>query len=363
MSGCDRCSGRAQERTYPEGLHGRLYLAPPLGHTTGTIKRLVRESRLSLSEAAEGTLCVEAGREEMTTLSGALRRELSAAEMKDTRAVILPAEAEFGISDLAGVRDLGTLTALVEAAWLREIAREDRFTVHFQPIVRAAEPEQVFAYECLLRGLDGEGALVSPGPMFDAAREAGLLFELDRRARIKAIEEASAHDIRQNVFINFNPTSIYDPVYCLRSTMEAIDRSGIPAENIVFEVTETDEVRDTEHLYRTLEFYRNAEFRIALDDLGAGYSSLNLLARLRPDFVKLDLFLTRDVDADPYKAMVAKKVMDLARELGATVVAEGVETEEEWRWFRENGADLVQGYFFARPASPPPSPASLYAAR
>lgn len=145
--------------------------------------------------------------------------------------------------------------------------------------------------------------------------------------------------------------------------MQAIDRSGIPAENIVFEVTETDEVRDTEHLYRTLEFYRNAGFRIALDDLGAGYSSLNLLARLRPDFVKLDLFLTRDVDADPYKAMVAKKVMDLARELGATVVAEGVETEEEWRWFRENGADLVQGYFFARPASPPPSPASLYAAR
>ncbi len=98
---------------------------------------------------------------------------------------------------------------------------------------------------------------------------------------------------------------------------------------------------------------------MALDDLGAGYSSLNLLASLRPDFVKLDVGLVRDVDRDPYRTAIAAKLLDLAKDLGVIVVAEGVETEEQWRWLVAHGADLAQGFFFARPASPPPVPATV----
>jgi EAL domain-containing protein (putative c-di-GMP-specific phosphodiesterase class I) len=198
--------------------------------------------------------------------------------------------------------------------------------------------------------------------MFDVARSAGLLFNLDRAARLKAIEEASRFGVETNVFINFNPTSIYDPVYCLRSTVDAVERSGITADRIVFEVTESEEIRDTGQLLDILAFYRRAGFRVALDDLGAGYSSLNLLTELRPDFVKLDMTLVQGVDKDPYKATIAAKLLELAASLGVSTIAEGVETQEQWRWLLANGADYVQGYYFAKPASPPPIPAMAYEA-
>ena len=95
---------------------------------------------------------------------------------------------------------------------------------------------------------------------------------------------------------------------------------------------------------------------MALDDVGAGYNSLTLLTRLRPDFVKLDMELTRGVDRDRYKARVVGKLLEMARDIGARTVVEGVETDGEWVWARAHGADFVQGYLFARPATPPPVP-------
>src|SRR5438270_2248797 len=111
---------------------------------------------------------------------------------------------------LSRMQYLATLAALVRGEWLLDMLREDRLTVHFQPIVPAVDPGEVFAYECLLRGLDGRGALVGPGPMFETARRAGLLFNLDRAARTKAIWEASELGLGQNIFINFDPASVYD---------------------------------------------------------------------------------------------------------------------------------------------------------
>lgn len=197
--------------------------------------------------------------------------------------------------------------------WLLNMLREDRLGVHFQPIVPTANPGEIFAYECLLRGLDGEGALVNPGAMFGAARDAGLLFNLDQTARMKAIEEASGLGLEANIFINFNPTSIYDPKYCLMSTMGAIRKSDLSPNRIAFEVTESVQVKDDRHLRNILDFYRESGFRDALDDLGAGHSSLNLLATLRPDFVKLDMGLLQDVDRDPYRAAIASKLLEAPR--------------------------------------------------
>lgn len=96
-----------------------------------------------------------------------------------------------------------------------------------------------------------------------------------------------------------------------------------------------------------------------MDDLGSGYSSLNLLHRLRPDFVKLDMQLIRGVHADPYKATMASRLLGLARDLGVLSVAECVETPEELEWVREHGADYVQGYLVARPGNPPRLGAAL----
>ncbi len=126
-------------------------------------------------------------------------------------------------------------------------------------------------------------------------------------------------------------------------------------------MTESEEIKDQKRLKRILDSCRESGFKVALDDLGAGYSSLNLLSSLRPDFVKLDASLIRDVDCDPYRAMIASRLLKLAKDLGVTVVAEGVETEEQWLWLITHGVDFVQGFFFGRPASPPPVPTPLYA--
>jgi EAL domain-containing protein (putative c-di-GMP-specific phosphodiesterase class I) len=179
------------------------------------------------------------------------------------------------------------------------------------------------------------------------------LFQLDLAARRSAIQAAHRHRVRSLIFINFTPTSIYDPQFCLRSTVGAIDEAGISHDQIVFELTESDRTQEIEHLQAILRFYRSAGFRVALDDMGSGYSGLNLLHQLRPDFIKLDMELTRNVHQDPYKALIAEKVLDIAQKLQIQTVAEGIESPEELAWVREHGADFVQGYCIARPSPQP----------
>jgi EAL domain-containing protein (putative c-di-GMP-specific phosphodiesterase class I) len=100
---------------------------------------------------------------------------------------------------------------------------------------------------------------------------------------------------------------------------------------------------------------------VALDDLGSGYCSLNLLASLRPDFVKLDIGLAQGPGRDPYRAAISRKLIELADDLGVAVIVKGIETEEQWRWLAAHGAEYAQGYFFAEPASPPLIPARAHA--
>ena len=327
MSKCSRCE--SLPTGWPED--GLLYLSPPLAHTRGTIRRLLWESGLLFGDPLNDVLAVEVAPEDLRRLCELLFGGLSEAELKDCRALLVEKGSTFGLGMLSRMQDLATLTAVVRYEWLVDMLREDRLIVHFQPVVSVADPSEVFAYECLLRGLDGRGALVSPGGMFEATRRAGLLFNLDRAARTKAVWEASELGLAQRVFINFDPASIYDPAYCLRSTMGAVQRSGLSPDRIVFEVTESEEIKDHKHLRNVLNFYRERGFGVALDDLGWSYGSLELLGALHPDFIKLDMRPARNVDQDPYRAAIASKLLELAKDLGVAVVAEGVETEEQWR--------------------------------
>jgi len=352
MNHCTRCAGA----TPPPPDEGTLCLAPPLAHTTGSLRELLRRSDLPFHEPAAGVLAVPLGRGRLGRFVEAVGDALSAPEQADTRSVLLAEGAALAFSDLARMQPLADLVGRVRGAWLPGMLAEGRLTTHFQPIVHADDPETVFAHECLTRGLGADGGLVPPLKLYEAARGADLVFQLDRAARLTAIREAARIGLGGRLFINFNPTSIYDPVYCLRSTTAAVREAGVAPGDVVFEVVESDRIADAAHLRRITEFYREAGFRVALDDLGSGYGSLNLLTDLRPDFVKLDMQLIRGVDRDPFKAAVVAKLLEMARDLGVATVAEGVETEAEWSWVRRHGADYAQGYLFARPASPPARP-------
>ncbi|MDX2096743.1 MAG: EAL domain-containing protein, partial [Leptolyngbyaceae cyanobacterium bins.59] len=135
--------------------------------------------------------------------------------------------------------------------------------------------------------------------------------------------------------------------------VRAIDEANIPHENIVFEVIESDKPQDLDHLKSILKFYQEAGFLVALDDFGAGYSNLNLIYELRPNFIKLDMQLLRNVHQDSYKALITEKILEITQSLNIQTIAEGIETVEELDWVQQHGATFVQGYLIGKPAETP----------
>lgn len=332
---------------------GSLYLWFPLGHSINKVVRL-------FDKLGYDTQCLEADQCLLVTLNQAKIKDLAIAltenltpqELKDTQVLFMPNMAKPQLCDFPRVTGLSRFITLSQSGWLLDMMSTGRITSHFQPIVYAEDTARVFGQEALLRGVDEDGSLVFPGRILDLARDADLLFQLDLAARQSAIQQATQHQIKDHIFINFIPTAIYDPAFCLSSTIDTIDAAGIPHEHVVFEVVESDQACDS-HLKNILSFYRKAGFRVALDDLGAGYSGLNLIHQLRPDFIKLDMDLTRNVHRDPYKALIAAKILEVAQQLNILAIAEGIESPEELHWVKTHGADFVQGYLIGKPTSPP----------
>lgn len=281
---------------------------------------------------------------------------LSSTERRDTRAHFQPDDALPQAGARFEIESLPDFAAKARSEWLLDILRGGRLYSVFQPIVSCADPSVVHGHECLMRA-EVEGSAVSPGLMLDLATGAGLLFQLDLAARRSAIVSAAAHALPAKIFINFTPNAIYSPHSCLNSTVRMVDELGLRREQVVFEIIESERLPEMALMQRIVGYYRDNGFGVALDDVGAGYSSLSALLELRPDYVKIDRALIDGVDCEPGKALVARKLLETAQGLGLQTIAEGIERREEWEWAREHGADFVQGYLFARPAVPPPLPA------
>ena len=332
---------------------GDLHCWFPADHVAGKVRAALRQFGIGgQPSVGDGTLFrVEPSLSE--SVAEALRDALSTVEQDDTRALFCFPDVAPTPSDIARVEPLSRVIIRARSGWLLAVMRERRLTSHFQPIVHADRPDQIYGHEALLRGVNPDGSFISPSVLFDTARGAGLLFQLDLAARRSAIANAHAHQFQHALFVNFAPTAIYDPKACLRSTVGAIDEAGIERSQVVFEIVETERTHDPKHLRNILDYYRGAGFRIALDDVGSGYSSLNLIHLLRPDIVKLDMELVRGVDRDPYKARIAANLLDIANALGIDALAEGIETEGELEWVQQHGAKYVQGFLIARPSSIP----------
>ncbi len=335
---------------------GVLYLGSPADDSRAALRDRLRAAGVAAAEPLPGVLAVPLAPGLLARLADELPEATTDAVFRGTRALVAAHGAAPSLADLVNTLSLAALLAGVRGRWLADVLREDRLVTHFQPIVPADDPAAVYGYECLVRGLTPAGGLVPARELFAAARASDQLVHLDRQARQTAIRSAARHGAAGHLFLNFNASSLHAPGYCLRPTVEAVAEAGLDPARVVFEVVEDEEVRDCDGLVGALAVYRRAGFRVALDDVGAGYNSLNLLAHLRPDFVKLDSGLVRRVDRDRYQARVAGKLLELARDLGVRTVVEGVESAGEWHWARSAGADYMQGYLFAPPAAPPPRP-------
>ncbi|TQJ59518.1 EAL domain-containing protein (putative c-di-GMP-specific phosphodiesterase class I) [Arthrobacter sp. SLBN-83] len=220
------------------------------------------------------------------------------------------------------------------------------FSMAFQPIYDA-EARRVWGYEALVRGMSGEGAYEVLGRVLPEQR-----YRFDQDCRVKAIELASRlfpADEELMLSINFMPNAVYEPAACLRATLLAATRCGFPTSSIMFEFTENEEVVDTGHLTNIITEYRKHGFTTAIDDFGAGHAGLGLLVDFQPDLMKIDMKLIRGIDTSPARQAVVAGIGGIARELGIKVLAEGIETEEEFRVLKAAGIRLFQGYWFAKP--------------
>ena len=218
------------------------------------------------------------------------------------------------------------------------------FSFAFQPIVDARNQE-IISYEALVRGPHGEpsASVFAQVPKYDFSR-------FDEVCRSKAIYLASRLKIPKRLNLNLSAQSIYQIDLSIMTTFQASINSGIPVENIIFEVLEMESLTDQRNLLRYLRLIQEFGFTTAIDDFGAGYSGLKLLAEYQPNYIKLDRFLIGNIHQDYVKQTVFTGVQHICERLAIEIVAEGVENAGEYHWLREAGISIFQGYYFARPA-------------
>jgi blue light- and temperature-responsive anti-repressor len=213
----------------------------------------------------------------------------------------------------------------------------------FQPIVDI-DSHQVFAYEALVRGPSNESAAA----VF-AALEPSQLHVFDRTARIQAIALAASLGLDAGLSLNFLPQALDTLPDAISSTIDAARKAGLSERRIFLEVTEGELIRDLVRFSTTINQYRASGIHLVIDDFGAGYSGLSLLADFQPDVIKIDMHLVRDIDGNGPRQAIVRAVIQACDDLGIEVIAEGIETEPEYRWFKRAGVRLFQGYLFARP--------------
>lgn len=216
-------------------------------------------------------------------------------------------------------------------------------TMAFQPIIDVRNRE-IYAYEALVRGTGGE-----PAGAILAQVNPDNRYVFDQTCRRTAVGLAARLKMPCFVSINFLPNAVYQAATCIRATLEAAREHGFPTSQLIFEITENEELVDKEHLKSIIREYKRQGFKTAIDDFGAGYSGLNLLAEFQPDIIKLDMALVRAIDTDPVRQAIVRGILGVCAALGIETIAEGVETIAEFEILRGMDVGLFQGYLFAKP--------------
>lgn len=243
-----------------------------------------------------------------------------------------------GVSTLNGAGD-GSPDAQLERVLKR--AMEGLYLV-FQPIVSWTERE-IVAYEALVRTCEPE--LARPDLLFSAAERLDQVIPMGRRIRRGVAQLVATAPERVSLFVNVHGGELADPeLYDANSPLSRV------AHRIVLEITERWSLDGFHDIGERVSALRELGFRVAVDDLGAGYAGLTSFARLRPEVVKLDMSLIRGVNQDPTRQHLIRSLNGACRDLGIRVVAEGVETREERDTLVALGSNLLQGYLFSKPA-------------
>jgi EAL domain-containing protein (putative c-di-GMP-specific phosphodiesterase class I) len=221
----------------------------------------------------------------------------------------------------------------------------------FQPIISMRE-KAVIGVEALSFGLDpNQGGVIPPLPLFQEAQSRGLTLELDRVCREKALAafaERFGRDSDLLLWLNLETSILSEQVVGNGRLLGAVREQGLFPHQIVIEIVESH-LPEVSSLQRFVEIYKGYGFYVALDDVGTGHSNLERIARIKPDIIKIDRSLVHDLGREHYRYEVVRSLRNLAQGIGALVLAEGLETEDEALAVLELGINLHQGYYYGRP--------------
>lgn len=234
---------------------------------------------------------------------------------------------------------------------LRKILQEESLTPLYQPIVNL-QAGKLVGYEGLIRG-PSNSPLHSPTALFRLAKTWGLTIPLEESSRKVLLRQFVAEELKGKLFLNVSPDVLMMSPVDVNAALQAMKITSVGPENLVIELTEADAIYDYTRLRNAAAQYRDFGLKIAIDDLGEGFSSLRLWSELRPEYVKIDMHFIQGIDLDPVKLQFVRSVLEIAQESNSIVIAEGVETEAELLTIRDLGIHYGQGYFLGRPTASP----------
>lgn len=238
---------------------------------------------------------------------------------------------------------------------LVEIIKQENLTAFFQPIY-LNDACKIYGYEALIRG-PSDSPLHSPIALFDAAVEQDLLSELELVCRKISIARYVELGLSGKLFLNISPMVFLQADHPQGKTLSFLKEHGLEPEQVVIEISEKYPIDTTGLLQEALIHYRSLGFKVAVDDLGAGYAGLKLWSEVKPDYVKIDRYFINQCHLDPVKREFIKSILHLGHSINAKVIAEGIETNEEYQQLEDLGLNIYQGFLFARPEPFPTSQA------
>jgi EAL domain-containing protein (putative c-di-GMP-specific phosphodiesterase class I) len=234
---------------------------------------------------------------------------------------------------------------------LQDILLREKVVTAFQPILKMSD-RTFLGFEALSRGPRGSG-LEGADALFGAAEEHNLLVELDRLCRQRALLSSGRIPTNAKIFVNTLPATIRDPQFRGRALIDFLHKAQVAPNRIVIEITEKLVIENYNLFRETMDYFTALGVQFAVDDVGSGYSGLESIARLKPSYLKIDIGLVRDVHVSLVNREMVKAILALGQGIGSTVIAEGIQAEDEMDALREMGIEYGQGFLLARPDTGP----------
>ncbi len=235
---------------------------------------------------------------------------------------------------------------IAESLWLGDALLEDRIVCYLQSV--HSSKERIFGYESFARVVMPDGAIIGGMQIIAASKVLGIEYMIDRHLHVQAIKTFAASTFNGFLFVNFFPGFIHRPAVYLEGLSDTAKQNGVVSKHIVLDFTNSEKPRDMMHIKSVCDYGRSRGYSVALDDVASVDVAQKLVREVRPDFVKVDMHLVREV-GQPHVRDAIRTIVELVHGAGGTVIAEGVETDEIFQALKTLGVDLFQGYLFSAP--------------